>query len=421
MNCDVKAGRDLDIRVVCIGNELLKGFTVNTNLADIGRMLTGEGLLIKESLTISDSPEEIVQKLDMILKSGCDVVVTTGGLGPTKDDLTKKAVADYFSLPMVEDAGVRRHIEGYWTARNCPMPESVLVQALVPKGAVCFRNEVGTAPGMVVEVGDGRTPCVILLPGPPAEMIPMFRDEVLPYIAELSFGRTITETICISGIPESIVESRAVEALKEISTISLAYCASIENVKIYISSKDPEGIAVSKRLLKRVFKGNILPVGVSSPAEHVARLFMRKGISVSFAESCTGGMVAAALTGIPGASRIFKGSIVAYSNEWKKLLLDIPGYLLDVHGAVSAECAGGMVEALCRKFGSDAGVAITGVAGPSGGTAAKPVGLVYIAARLGGRGVVREYRFPGGRERVRMRSVSAVFNLLTELYRAQFK
>ncbi len=412
---------ELDIRIICIGNELLKGFTVNTNLANIGRMLTDEGLLVKESLTISDSHQEIVKKLDMLLKSGCDVVITTGGLGPTKDDLTKNAVADYFSLPMSEDAAIRRQLERYWTARNCPMPESVLVQALVPKGARCFRNEVGTAPGIVIEAGFGRTPCVILLPGPPAELIPMFRKYVLPYIASLSPRRTITETVCVSGIPESVVERRVVEALKKLQGIELAYCASTESVKIYITSNDPLRISESRRLLKRGFAGSILPEGLTSPAEHVARLFARKGMSLSFAESCTGGMLAAALTDIPGVSKIFKGSIVSYSNEWKKKFLDIPDSLLKTHGAVSPECATAMAEALCRKYGSDAGVAITGVAGPSGGTAAKPVGLVYIAARLSGRSAVREYRFPGGRQRVRTRSVSAAFNLLKELYMADAK
>ncbi len=225
----------IKIAVICIGDELLKGFTVNTNLSDIGSALICSGFFIDRAVIISDSEDSIRKTMESLLKEGMDVVIMTGGLGPTIDDLTKTAVADALDLDFVFDDKVAEHIKSYWTRHDREIPESVMNQALIPEGAVPFKNEVGTAPGLLIRLNCGKIanfrketpglPSVILLPGPPPEMNPMLKNDLIPYLDSLEgFDKTFTETIYVTDLPESNVEKITLPLI-EGSGLSIVYCA----------------------------------------------------------------------------------------------------------------------------------------------------------------------------------------------------
>lgn len=413
----------LKIAVIGIGDELLKGFTVNTNLSDIGHTMTQAGLMIHESAIIPDKPEAIVEMIERLFKHGSDIIITSGGLGPTLDDLTKQTIAESLGLALQNDEGIIESLKKYWGARDLPMPDSVLSQGLIPEGAKWFPNEVGTAPGILVKVekfskqeySAPDLPCIIMLPGPPSELNPMFNNYVLPFLLEAEPHKRFTETIHVSGLPESIVEERTKDIVAASPELSIAYCASPEAVKVYLSGDDAKLVQNKKSELEAVLSDRILPDGISSPAEHIVKLFHDRQLSLATAESCTGGMIAAAITDVPGSSEIFKGSVVSYSNEWKENLLKVTASTLIEYGAVSAAVAEEMVENLCSLYGSDAGISVTGIAGPGGGTVEKPLGLVHIGVKFKDKTVLKQYNFPGGRRRIRRRTVSTALNILVDL------
>lgn len=412
----------LKISVICIGDELLKGFTVNTNLSDIGNMMTAAGLIISEAAVIHDQPKSITDMIARLFEIGTDIIITTGGLGPTVDDLTKQSIAGFLGLSLKHDEDIVESLKKFWGQRSDPMPESVLSQALIPEGATWFPNEVGTAPGILIPAekfrkDDSRNsaPRIIMLPGPPSELIPMFKKFVLPYLESIEPEKGFTETIHVSGLPESIVENRTKDIIAGSKDISIAYCASPEAVKVYLSGLDKEELTATKNEVRSALQDRLLPEGITSPAEYIVKLFHEHKLNLSTAESCTGGMIAAAITDVPGASGMFKGSIVSYSNEWKMNLLNVPKKVLIEYGAVSPECAEQMVENLCQTYGTEAGISVTGIAGPGGGTQEKPVGLVYIGVKLKNKTVVKQYNFPGKRDTVRRRTVATALNILIDL------
>jgi PncC family amidohydrolase len=436
----------LNISVICIGDELLKGFTVNTNLTDIGQAMTNAGLIIHEAEVIPDTKNAIIEMIERLFNHNTDIIITSGGLGPTVDDLTKQTIAGFLELPLKHNEDIVASLKKYWGQRSQPMPDSLLSQALIPEGAKWFPNEVGTAPGILIKaekfkksdttaspITDHRLPttnictalpqhcitedfpCIIMLPGPPSELNPMFKKYVLPFLESIEPEKRFTETIHVFGLSESVVESRTEDIIASSKDISIAYCASPEAVKVYLSSSDQDILKATKIKIKAVLKDRLLPDGVVSPAEYIVKIFKEKNLTLACAESCTGGMIAAAITDIPGSSAIFKGSLVTYSNEWKENLLKVPKNILIEYGAVSSECAEAMVENLCLLYDSDAGISITGIAGPDGGTSEKPVGLVYIGVKFKDKTVVKQYNFPGGRERIRRRTVSTALNILVDL------
>ena len=411
----------LNISIICIGDELLKGFTVNTNLTNIGDAMTTAGLIIHDAVVIPDNPAVITERIERLFNHGTDIIITTGGLGPTVDDLTKQTIAEFLGLPLRQNKDIITSLKKYWSKRPQPMPDSVLSQALIPEGAEWFPNEVGTAPGILIKIDKFKNsnttaaPRIIMLPGPPSELNPMFQNYVLPFLESIETERRFTETIHISGLPESLVEKRTIDLIKDVHDLSIAYCASPEAVKIYLSGNDKTELKAKKHEIEAVLQDRLLPEGISSPAEHIVKIFKKENFSLACAESCTGGMIAAAITDIPGSSAIFKGSVVTYSNEWKENLLKVPENLLIEYGAVSSECAEKMVKNLCSLYSSDAGISVTGIAGPDGGTPEKPVGLVYIGVKFKDKTVIKQYNFPGGRDRIRRRTVSTALNILVDL------
>ena len=401
----------MKISVLCIGDELLRGSTTNTNLAKIGQSLGTAAMFPVMEVAVKDAGESIVDGLN-VLCAKSDIIISTGGLGPTSDDVTKTVVAEYFGLKLKKNAKVAEKIKSFWSARRLgKMPSSVLNQALVPEGAQVLENRTGTAPGLIVEdEKSGKT--VIMLPGPPHEMTPMFEEFVLPYLKSVTKDRLYTELIYVSGLPESCVEEKVAPLVAAEPELSIAYCASPESIKVFLSGKAKAIVSRKMKLIKRELKEFLLSPGARSIAEDIYLLLKKRKYKLALAESCTGGMIAAAITDIPGSSEIFSGAAVVYSNDWKVKVLGIGKTTLEKYGAVSSQCAGEMADNICVKYDADAGIAVTGIAGPAGGTELKPVGLVFIATRYEGKTVVRQYNFPGTRDMVRRRVVSSALNQL---------
>lgn len=407
----------MDICLICIGDELLKGATVNTNMAFIGECLLEIGVIPKYSLVVPDTRQPILDALDDAL-SKSDFIITTGGLGPTADDITKEVVAEKFGRKLYENGEIAIALVRYWDSlKRGQMPSRILNQALVPDGAEVLKNDFGTAPGLHLcgdPLKNGTAKHIILLPGPPSEMRPMFKNQALPIIKAQLKTPLHAELLHVVGLGESTIEDRMTPVIEGHKNLSVAYCASPEYVRVFLTSPDKEFLHRKTREVMELFKGELLSEGVNSLAGELLLLLKRSDAKLAVAESCTGGIIAQRMTDVPGASAVFKGGVVSYSNEVKSGVLGVDPKIFEFGGpgAVSAECAKEMVEGVCMKLGAGAGMATTGIAGPDGGTAQKPVGLVHIASRFDGRTIVRECHFRGGREQIRQRAASAAMNLL---------
>lgn len=405
------------VSIISIGDELLKGATINSNAAFIGQELTSIGIIPSSCLTVPDSPEPVVKALSLLLPEN-DIVISTGGLGPTADDMTKEIIAGHFGLELIEDQETKNILIERWRRlKRGDIPERVITQALVPEGAIVYPNKVGTAPGIQIDSShDGKNSTVIMLPGPPRELIPMFKDSVIPFIKENMEERVFTKTMHLAGVPESVAEEKIISIPGfPLEKLGLAYCASPRSVRVFLTGKDEETVNSSAAKVEELFKQECLPQGYESDIEYVSALLREKSMTLSSAESCTGGMIAAEVTELAGSSDIFKGSLVVYSNEAKIKMLGVESSVIETKGAVSSECAEQMLVKVQEKFNTDAAIAVTGIAGPGGGTTEKPVGLVYIGVALGDKKIVREYNFPGDRNLVRYRTVHTSMNTLKDL------
>ncbi|OGV37110.1 MAG: hypothetical protein A2X48_04680 [Lentisphaerae bacterium GWF2_49_21] len=401
----------MKISILSIGDELLRGSTTNTNLAAIGRELGAIALFPVMEMAAKDAKDDILDALGILFERS-DLIISTGGLGPTSDDVTKNVVAEYFGLNLHEDAKIADRIRTFWSARRFgKMPENVLNQALVPDGAKVIENKTGTAPGLIIESRKLKK-TIIMLPGPPHEMYPMLMESVIPYLSSTSKEKLYTEIIYLSGIPESCVEQKAAPIASSAPGLSIAYCASPESIKVFLSGRDMALVAKKMNLIKKELGEFLLSGDAKTIAEEIIFLLSKRKIMLGIAESCTGGMIASAITDVPGSSDVFSGSAVVYSNAWKMKILGVKKGTLEKYGAVSGQCAKEMVEGACKKFNTASGISVTGIAGPAGGTVEKPVGLVFIATRYEGKTVVEQYNFPGTRDMVRRRAVSSALNQL---------
>ncbi len=408
----------MKIAILCIGDELLKGATINTNMAFLGEQLTRIGIIPERAMVVADRREELHAGLETLLPEA-DIVITTGGLGPTADDMTMTSVAEFTGRKLVKNIEVETAIFKRWMKlkRGNP-PERVMVQAMVPEGVEILPNRVGTAPGIWLEMDGGKyesKKIIAMLPGPPIEITPMTIDFVIPRIKGLLKGQVYTDLMYTVGIPESILEDEIQPIIKDVKNLSVAYCASPGGVRLFLSSPDEALLNLKSRECREFLKGRILPDGCETLAEEVSLLLRERGEQIATAESCTGGMIAAEITRLSGSSDIFPGSMVTYSNEVKIEMLGVPKQIIAEHGAVSRECAGAMVEKICEKFSAAAGIAVSGIAGPSGGTKEKPVGLVYIGVKYRDKQAVTENNFSGNREMVRLRAMNTAFNLLRKM------
>ena len=409
----------MKLEVVTIGTELLLGQILDTNAAELGRGLAAAGVEVVRRSSVADRPEAIRAAVaDALERTG--FVITTGGLGPTRDDMTKREVAALFGKALQLDAAVLRSLEERFRRLGRPMPAVNRTQAEVPEGATVLPNPRGTAPGLWVEDGRGRV--VVMLPGVPSEMRGLLAEEVLPRLAGLTSGAVVrSRSVRTTGIAESALAERVGAIEEEIAPLTLAYLPSTDGVDLRVTAwglrtDEAEGLleAAAAQLRQRAGEHAYGDDGADLAAVVLDQLRIRKSRLV-VAESCTGGVLSARITAIPGASTVFIGGVVAYDNMVKSGTLAVPPELLGQYGAVSEQVVSAMAEGVQRQFAVDAALAITGIAGPTGGTAEKPVGTVWLAARYGAGARALKRLFPGDRNEIRARSAQAALDLLRRL------
>ena len=359
------------VTVICTGTELLKGTTVNTNLTFIGQKLSEAGIVPERALVVGDTPADMHAALETAAPVS-DLIITTGGLGPTNDDLTRKVVCDFLQLKLIRDAVIEEDLAGRWRRRYDTEPqEDYLSQADVPENATVLQNAVGTAPGLWLQGKHNEHEVeVILLPGPPRELDPMLCNEAMPLLRKKVAQANYTESFMVVGGAELLVQKK-VEPLAKGLPLSLAYCASVEGVKVFFSGHD-QGLVKSKAdEAKKLFGDLVLANNELSLVKEVSDRLKKHSLTLGTAESCTGGMIAEAITALPGSSQIFSGSIVSYSNAVKAKQLGVSEEILNEYGAVSSQCVEAMVRGVATALEVDAAVAVSGIAGPDGGTPRK--------------------------------------------------
>ena len=400
--------------IVSVGTELLMGQIVNTDAQFLARRLAALGITMYRQSTVGDNPGRVKEAVREAL-SRADLVITTGGLGPTEDDLTKEMVAEALGLPMVRHDEVVEGIRRYFESTGREMTPNNLRQADFPEGARLMPNRKGTAPGCIAEK-DGKR--VAVLPGPPHELIDMYEQQLEPYLLSLSDQVIASRFLHIVGVGESIVETRLMDLFHWESPTLALYCAPGEvTARLTVRcGKDVDPAPLLEPLEKEIrarLGESVYAEGLdaSMPKTVVEMLTARKE-TVSVAESLTGGMLASRLVDVPGASAVLGESYVTYANEAKERLLGVSGETLRAHGAVSEQCAREMAEGCRRASGADWALATTGSAGPDGGTPEKPVGTVYIAC-AGRQGVVvKALKLRGDRTRVRSMTCLYAMDLL---------
>ena len=403
----------MKIAILCIGDELLKGAVINTNLAYMGQRLLELGTMPLLCMEMPDTPQDVVRTLDFALKS-CDFIITSGGLGPIADDLTKQAIADYLHLELVLDKDCEKAVRNRWNSlKRGELPLNFLNQALIPRGARVLPNHCGSAPGVCITTA--RNKHIAMLPGPPSELHVMFDEQLLPILKENLSERIYTKLFHISGVPESRVEERTVPILEAHKGLSAAYCASPEFVKLFLKSESEACLESAMKAVRMEFAKELLHEGCSSAAAEIVYLLREQKKSLSLAESCTGGLISRLITDVPGASEIYMGGVVSYANAAKEELLGVRQETLQQYGAVSEECASEMVQGAAARFHTECAISVTGIAGPGGGTEDKPVGTVCIGVCCNGKQWIRTFHFSGSREQIRNRSCAVALNTLRRM------
>ena len=413
------------IEVVTIGDELLLGYTIDTNAAHLARELAGSGVEIVRRTTCGDSAESIATAVrEALERSGG--VITTGGLGPTSDDLTKPAIAAAFGRRMVLDEEHLAWMRDRWATRwpERPMPDANIQQAMLPEGARKLANNHGSAPGIWLEDDRGRW--VAMLPGVPREMRGMLADTLLPLVrARLGTVERVvrSRTLRSTGVAESLIADRIATIRDGVGEVGLAYLPNVDGVDLRLTVRDAAPDDADSRLaaaadrVRRVMGDAIYGEGDADLAAVVLDACRARGLMLGVAESCTGGMLGERLTAVPGSSDVVRGGVIAYDDAIKRSLLGVPAELLAVHGAVSEPVVRAMASGARTRLDVGAALAITGVAGPGGGTDAKPVGTVWIALDLNGAVESRLLRLWGDRDEIRRRSVQAALELLRRALR----
>jgi len=402
--------------IITIGDELLIGQTVNTNSAWMGMQLGMRGIRVNRTTTISDKREEIISTLDDALNRS-PLVLITGGLGPTSDDITKQTLAEYFGMKLVINQDVLTEVTARITRRNLEMNENNRRQALVPEGCRVLANHAGTAPGMLFEK-EGKI--IVAMPGVPSEMKHIMQEHVLPMVSAMAGGSTIIHrNIMTYGTFEAKLAERLEGFEKELpAMVKLAYLPAHGVIKLRLTSAGDDAELVRRTVDEQVRKlYGIIPDVIYGEdevtlEEAVGKLLLDNNMTVSTAESCTGGKIASMITTVPGSSAWFMGSVVAYDNSFKTGVLGVDPAIISRHGAVSEETVRAMADGMRRLASTDYAVAVTGIAGPTGGTPEKPVGTVWIAV-ASARGIVAEkHRFADDRQVNILRSASTALNLL---------
>jgi nicotinamide-nucleotide amidase len=402
--------------IICVGNELLTGLTENSNSGFLSRRLWSMGISVRETTIVVDNEEAIRDVLERSL-SKSDLVIITGGLGPTDDDLTREAVAAILNRPLVLNRFWLNKMEDLFKSRNYVMPENNRKQAMVIEGSIMLENKRGTAPGAFIEYGDKA---IVLLPGPPHEMQLMFDEKVVPLLADIKdISLSYVKTLKCIGIGESALEELVKTAgkweLPPISYIAKGFEVDLQ-IKGYGHKAQAESvISEAEKRLRHLLKDYIFGSDDDTLAGVVAEMLKSKGSTLALAESCSGGLLSDIITDIPGSSAFYRGGIVAYSTYAKANLLGIDNTLLAQEGDVSESAAKAMAKAAKDILRADFGLGITGIAGPLSDNSGSPVGLVYIACSCDDEIIARKLNLVGDRRAIKERSAQAALDLLRNL------
>ncbi|HOA79807.1 MAG TPA: competence/damage-inducible protein A [Defluviitaleaceae bacterium] len=402
----------MNAEILTVGTELLLGNILNTNAQYIAKRLADMGIGVYYQSVIGDNPERLFKAFELGFKRA-DIVIATGGLGPTKDDLTKEIAAKVTGKELILDDKALEMIEKHFESLSRIMTENNKKQAYLPKGAKIFYNYKGTAPGCAIETGEK---IIILLPGPPREMIDMFERSVIPYLSQFQDGVLSSKILKVCGVGESKVEELLGDLLDSQTNPTIALYAKLGEVSIRITAKaktEEEAnllIHPIEDKIREILGDNIYGEGNQSLEDVVADLLIKHGKTISVAESCTGGLLAARLINYPGISSVFKEGLVAYSNEAKMKRLKVNELTLNKYGAVSKETAVEMARGIAVTAGTDIGISTTGIAGPGGGSSEKPVGLVYAGLFIEGELYSIKLNFKGDRQEIRERTVMSVLD-----------
>lgn len=399
----------MNVELISTGTELLLGDIVNTNAPYLFRLLNDTGFNVLYETTIGDNAGRLQAAVEQAL-TRADIIITTGGLGPTRGDITKEIVAQVLQLPLVPSEYWLRKLEAHFAARHVVMTENNKKQAMIPEGAKVFDNEVGTAPGLGIWTEGHKL--IILLPGPPAEVKYVFEEQVLPYLREAFADQGVihSRVLHLRGLTESQTADKLDKIIMAQTNPTLALYARAGEILIRITAKSDSlkhaeamNAAIEKEI-RSILGEYIYGVDYETLPEALGKILKAKGLTISFAESCTGGLASSMVTDVPGSSEYLMGSVVSYTDHIKHKLLGVKRETLDVHTAVSRETAKEMAEGIRRNIGTDIGVSITGLAGPGGGTPTQPVGLVYIGVSDKNGTVVREHHFKASRTTIKLRA-----------------
>lgn len=402
----------MNAEIISVGTELLLGEIVNTDAQYISQKLSEYGIDVYRQTVVGDNPDRLKRAVMSALESS-DMVITSGGLGPTQDDLTKEILAQCMGERLVLDRDSLDAIKAYYKRINRPMPHINEKQAYMPEHGIILPNYNGTAPGAIIEK-NGKT--AVMLPGPPSELRAMFEKSVVPYLKERSEYVFASKVLQIFGIGESAAAELLDDIIKNSTNPTVAPYAKTAGMRLRITAKcksEEEGAALIEPVEKKIraaIGDAVFGEGDDEINKAVSDMLRERKMTISAAESCTGGMFAKMITDLPGSSDILNESIITYSNEAKMKYLGVKKETLDAHGAVSRETAYEMAQGICAQTGADVGVGITGIAGPDGGTAQKPVGLVYAGICIGGETEVEELHLTGTRDKIRYSVCINVFD-----------
>ncbi|HBG7334156.1 TPA: competence/damage-inducible protein A [Clostridioides difficile] len=407
--------------IISVGTEILLGDIVNTNSQFLAKELASLGIEVYHQSTVGDNKQRLLECFDESLKRS-DFVITTGGLGPTGDDMTKETAAEYFGQKLELHKHSLEVLESFFVKTGKKMAENNMKQVYFPKDAIVLKNNNGTAPGAILEK-DGKF--IIVLPGPPREMKAMFNESVKPYLQQFTNEMLVSKTLRLYGIGESNLELEILDIINEQTNPTVALYAKELEVTIRITAKaenereafkliKPVEEKIKSRVGKYVYtEGDIsISEGETALEDAVSKLLVEKNLTIAVAESCTGGLVSSSLINYPGISSVFLEGCVTYSNDSKMKRLGVKRETLEEFGAVSEQTAIEMAEGVAKGLKANIGISTTGVAGPSGGTKEKPVGLVYTAIYINGKTIVKKNIFNGDRRKIRLRATRDLLNEL---------
>ncbi len=408
----------MTVEFISVGTEILLGNIVNTNAAYLSERCAALGLSCYHQSVVGDNEERLMETVRLGL-SRSDILILSGGLGPTKDDLTKEVTAKVFGRELYEDEHTKERIKEYFRrVRSGQVTPNNWKQAMVPEGAKVIDNHNGTAPGLIIEA-DGKT--AILLPGPPNELMPMFERDIAPYLNQLEPEGIYSKMVKICGIGESKAETMIADLMDAQTNPTIAPYAKTGEVHLRVTAKAADE-EKAKELLSPVvdelyqrFGDKIYTTEEDVTLEaSIVELLDGQGMTVTTAESCTGGLLAGRIMNVPGASGVYREGYITYANDAKERLLGVKRETLMEHGAVSCQTACEMARGAAKAGGADAAVSVTGIAGPGGGTEEKPVGLVYVGCNVKGHVRVEEFHFTGNRDKNREYTVARALTLLRE-------